>query len=118
MPAEILADFQALVAKIHAKLPKTRILFISIKPSLSRWRLIEAIRAANALIRGYTATDPRLGYIDIFPAMLGKDGKPRPELFRADGLHMTRAGYTIWRDAVAKALVARRPPAVVTAPAP
>jgi lysophospholipase L1-like esterase len=33
--------------------------------------------------------------------MLGPDGRPRPELFRPDRLHMTRAGYAIWRDAVA-----------------
>lgn len=117
-PQELLADFQALVAKVHARLPATRILFVSIKPSLSRWRLIESIRAANTLVRAYTATDPRLGYVDIFPAMLGKDGKPRPELFRPDGLHMTPAGYAIWRGAVARALAGKRPPALVTAPAP
>ena len=28
--------------------------------------------------------------------MLGADGKPRKELLRADGLHMTPAGYEIW----------------------
>jgi lysophospholipase L1-like esterase len=28
--------------------------------------------------------------------MLGDDGKPRPELFLKDGLHMTEAGYAVW----------------------
>jgi lysophospholipase L1-like esterase len=110
-PEAVLADFQALVAKVHAKLPTTRILFVSIKPSLSRWQLIEGIRTANTLVRDYVATDPRLGYIDIVPQMLGRDGKPRPELYREDGLHMTRAGYDIWRTAVTKALKARPLPA-------
>jgi lysophospholipase L1-like esterase len=109
-PEEVTADFQALVAKVHARLPRTRILFLSIKPSLSRWQLMDSIRTTNALIQAYTATDPRLGYIDIVPAMLGPDGKPRPELFREDGLHMTRAGYDIWRAAVGKALNWKLPP--------
>ena len=100
-PARILADFQALVAHIHARLPATRILFISIKPSLLRWAMIDRIRETNRLVRAYTATSPHLGFIDIAPEMLGPDGRPRPELFRPDRLHMTRAGYTIWRDAVA-----------------
>ncbi len=103
-PDEVFADFQALVTKIRAKLPGTRILFVSIKPSLSRWRLIDGIRATNALVRDYTATDPLLGYVDIVPQMLGPDGRPRPELFLGDGLHMTRTGYDIWRAAVGKAL--------------
>jgi hypothetical protein len=28
--------------------------------------------------------------------MLGADGKPRPELFVQDGLHLNEAGYTLW----------------------
>ncbi|MEP9359371.1 SGNH/GDSL hydrolase family protein [Sphingomonas sp. KR3-1] len=116
-PEQVAGDFQMLVSKVHAKLPRTRILFISIKPSLSRWKLIEQIRATNALVLGYVATDPALTYVDIVPAMLGPDGKPRPELFREDGLHMTRAGYDIWRKAVAKALKAKPAPAILTPPA-
>jgi len=33
--------------------------------------------------------------------MLGNTGQPRPELFVADGLHMTRAGYLLWRALLA-----------------
>ncbi|NYT42617.1 hypothetical protein HZY97_17725 [Sphingomonas sp. R-74633] len=103
-PEVVASDFQTLVTKVHLRLPQTRILFISIKPSLSRWRLYDSIRETNALVRDYVATDPRLGYVDIVPPMLGLDGRPRPELFREDGLHMTRPGYDIWRAAVGKAL--------------
>jgi lysophospholipase L1-like esterase len=39
-----------------------------------------------------------LGFVDVFPQMLGSDGKPRPELLGPDGLHMTRKGYELWRD--------------------
>ena len=103
-PAQVLADFRAFADLVHARLPRTRILFVSIKPSIARWSMIESIRAANALVKAYAGSSDRLGFIDIFPAMLGPDGKPRPELLREDGLHMTRAGYAIWRDAVAAAL--------------
>ena len=103
-PAQVLAAFQALTARVHAALPETRILFVSIKPSISRWGKVALMREANRLIRDHVAKDRRLGYVDIFDAMLGADGKPRPELFEADGLHMTAAGYAIWRDKVAAAL--------------
>ena len=42
-------DFRAFVKVVRAKLPTTPIYFLSIKPSIRRWKLIETIRQANAL---------------------------------------------------------------------
>ena len=38
--------------------------------------------------------------------MLGSDGKPRPELFLDDGLHMNAQGYQIWSDLLRDRLAA------------
>jgi lysophospholipase L1-like esterase len=92
----LLNDFKALVKIVHRNLPDTPIVFISIKPSIQRWKLIGPIREANRLIRAFIATDKRLRYLDVEPPMLGADGKPRPELFVADGLHLNDAGYKLW----------------------
>jgi lysophospholipase L1-like esterase len=40
--------------------------------------------------------------------MLGKNGRPRPELFLEDGLHLDAAGYDLWRDVVGRALARER----------
>ena len=37
----------------------------------------------------------KLGFINFFPQLLGADGKPREELFVADKLHFSEAGYDI-----------------------
>lgn len=100
-PETLLAEYRELVRRIHERLPQTRIGFISIKPSPSRWHLAPSVRRANEMVRDFTATDPRLFYVDVFTPMLGADGAPRPELYLADRLHMSEAGYAIWRDAVA-----------------
>ena len=42
----------------------------------------------------------KVGYVDVFTPSLNPDGQPRPELLRKDGLHLTPAGYEVWRDAV------------------
>ena len=93
---QILADFTAFVAKVREGLPEVPIYYISIKPSPLRWRYAERIRQANAMIAESIKQDPKLHYVDVFTPMLGKDGTPRPELFRSDRLHMTRAGYELW----------------------
>ena len=95
-PAQVHADFRAFVAKVHAVLPRTRIAFVAIKPSLARWALIAKVREANRLIRADCDRDDRLGFVDVDGPMLGWDGKPRPDLFVQDGLHLSAKGYALW----------------------
>jgi lysophospholipase L1-like esterase len=85
-------------------LPKTLIVFISIKPSIDRWSLIDSIRKTNGLIKEFIETDPLLTFVDVEPVMLGPDGKPRKELFLDDGLHLSQQGYKEWTALVAKEL--------------
>ncbi|MFQ5732154.1 MAG: SGNH/GDSL hydrolase family protein [Planctomycetaceae bacterium] len=92
----VAADFRRFVKTVHAKLPKTRILFIAIKPSIRRWKLADTMKAANTLIADQCGKNERLDYVDVFTPMLGKDGKPRAELFIIDGLHLNAAGYKLW----------------------
>jgi lysophospholipase L1-like esterase len=94
-PEQILTDFKALVDEVRPELPQTEFLYLSIKPSIARWKLVDKIKQTNALILDYTKTDKQLGFIDIFPVVLGEDGKPRKELFLPDGLHMSRAGQKL-----------------------
>jgi lysophospholipase L1-like esterase len=92
---QVVVDFERFVRAVHTKLPRTRIVYIGIKPSLLRWAQIDRMRAANAMIRAFCERDDRLAFVDVDHAMLGWDEKPRPELYVADGLHLTAEGYRI-----------------------
>jgi lysophospholipase L1-like esterase len=101
IPQEVYASFRTFEKLMRQKLPKSQLVFLSIKPSLARWELYPKMQEANNLIRQYIEKHPkRLRFIDVGTPMLGADGKPRPELFLEDGLHMTRVGYEIWTEAV------------------
>lgn len=99
-PDRILHDYQTFTSIVHRKLPTTRVVFVSIKPSIARDSLMGKIRETNRLISNFTRTDKRLGYVDIFTPMLDASGRPRRELFLGDGLHMNARGYEIWRDKI------------------
>jgi lysophospholipase L1-like esterase len=100
-PAQQIADgFTKFDQKVHAALPDAKIIFISIKPSLRRFAFMDKILSANALVKAYIGQQPHLAFVDVVPQMLGADGKPRPELLVADGLHMTAEGYKIWTAAL------------------
>jgi len=106
-PGTIDATFGKLVARIRAELPLCRIYVLSIKPSPSRWTLWPRMQRANALLRADCADDSLLTYVDVAGAMLGQDGKPKPDIFLEDRLHMNRAGYRLWRDALRPVLLGR-----------
>jgi lysophospholipase L1-like esterase len=99
-PEQVLTDYRRFVRLVRDSLPSARIVFISIKPSPSRWTLAALQREANRLVRDIVATDTLLSYVDAFQPMLGANGRPQPALFVADSLHMTPAGYAIWRATV------------------
>jgi lysophospholipase L1-like esterase len=100
-PQQVADDYRTFVRMVRDSLPNAKIVFISLKPSPSRWKLVDQQREANRLVRAIVSGDPLQSYVDVFTPMLGANGRPTPELFVSDSLHMTPAGYAIWRARVA-----------------
>jgi lysophospholipase L1-like esterase len=92
-PEWVYADFEALMRKIRFHLPDTRVIVLSIKPSTARWHQWEKMRQANAMMSDFLGKQQNMHFVDISAPILGPDGKPRPELFEKDGLHLNAAGY-------------------------
>ena len=92
--------FEKLFSMIRNRLPKSSIVYVSIKPSPSRENLLPKMREANGLIRNFLKKKKRTAFVDVYPEMINDEGKPRPELFIADKLHMNKEGYLIWQKAI------------------
>lgn len=99
-PEQIAGQFTAFLDKVHRALPDARIIAIGVKPSVQRWAQIGKGRAINALMRAQCEGRPYATFVDVEQPMLSLDGKPRPELYVEDGLHMSPAGYRIWNAAI------------------
>lgn len=94
----VLADFKEFIAFRNKDLPKTPIIYISLKPSILRWAKWPEMKRANELIHDEAKKNKRVTFFDIASKMLGADGKPLPDIFVADGLHMNEKGYKIWHE--------------------
>ena len=103
-PARVAGEVAEFLSRVRTTLPQARVVCLAVKPSPSRWNLADKVRQTNALLQAVVAQDTMATYVDVYTPMIGADGRPRAELFRADSLHMTPAGYAVWRDAVAPAL--------------
>lgn len=97
---QILNDFKRFVYKVHWRRPETRIFFVSLKPSPSRWHLRDQIVRTNELVAEYCAREKNLKFIDVYTSMLDADGKPRQELFVKDNLHLNEKGYELWTSLI------------------
>ena len=92
---QVFADFKEFVATVHAKLPDTDIIFISLSPSIARWKQADMTKDLNARVADYIKGKARLRYIETYDIALGPDGQPRPELFAKDKLHFSAEGYKL-----------------------
>ena len=101
----VLNRFKNLLSEIRAVYPNVPVAFVSIKPSPSRWQMKDRAIAANNLIKKFLKKEKNTQFIDIWKAMLGPDGKPMPDIFIEDNLHMNAKGYAIWQKIIQPYLV-------------
>ena len=99
-PETVFEDFKAFVGKVRAKLPEVRIAFMASGPSIARWTQVDKQRRLNQLVKEYISQGANMDFIDAFDVFLGPDGKPKPDLYVADKLHNSPAGYKIRAELV------------------
>lgn len=106
-PEQVEEDFTEFRTRLFAKVPKAKLIVMAIRPSPARESIREVEAAMNLRFRKAAEEDPRIicvsGSCDRF---LDAAGKPVPNLYVADGLHMSAAGYAIWKELLMPLLAA------------
>lgn len=98
-PEEVYLFFCAFAEKMRSLLPHVPLYFLSIKISLARWGIADAIRLTNELISREIDKYPDWQYIDMTTPLLEPDGRPGQAFFENDGLHLSPVGYQRWAQA-------------------
>jgi lysophospholipase L1-like esterase len=102
---KVIERFKELFYLIRGHLPRAHILYISIKPSPSRQRLMPSMVEANSGIKKFLSKKRRTGFVDVYSMMLLPDGNPMGDIFLEDKLHMNSMGYAIWQKAILPYLI-------------
>ncbi len=100
-PPEVARGVEAVVELIGRKLPGAHILLMSILPRQPhRYDWIDhAVRRTNRLIRPLGDAE-RVTYVNLHDRFLDDQGALRRALYRGDLLHLSRAGYAAWAEAI------------------
>ncbi len=106
VPADTVVErFKRLYYMIRKQDKKVLITYISMKPSPSRASAKDKMIEGNEKIRNWLGTKKHTSFVDVFNKMLLPDGKPIPDIFLKDSLHMNAKGYTIWQKEIAPHLL-------------
>lgn len=95
--AEVVQRFKTLFGIIRQNLPSATVSFVSIKPSPVREKLQPKVKEANREIKAFIKTQQNANFIDVYDAMLDRNGNMREALYKEDRLHMQPEGYVIWQ---------------------
>jgi lysophospholipase L1-like esterase len=98
--AMVFERFKKLFTDISAKLPDVPIVYVSLKPSPSRERLMLKMVEANLFIESFIKKNKKIVFVDVYHSMLNAEGHPIEEIFKADKLHMNEKGYAIWQKKI------------------
>ncbi|WP_395749466.1 GDSL-type esterase/lipase family protein [Prosthecobacter sp.] len=99
-PEQIRDAARDFITKVHATLPDTRIFCIGLPPvrRSSSPEVLAVIQKMNTLLAELAKSEKNTEFIDLFPAFLDPEGKPRTDFFVEDGTHFSPKGYAAVRD--------------------
>ncbi|MFV5687277.1 GDSL-type esterase/lipase family protein [Flavobacterium sp. ZT3R25] len=97
--------FKILYQDIRKEFPKTAIVYISMKPSPSRWKMNERLIDGNERIRKFIKRQDNTLFLSVWEKMLDANKKPIPTIFLKDNLHMNAQGYSIWQKIIEPVLL-------------
>ena len=98
-PEQVEEDFTEFRTRLFERSPAAKLIVLAVRPSPARLSIIKAEADLNERFRKAAAADPRITHLPgSCDRYLDNTGKPIPELFVADGLHMSEAGYAIWKE--------------------
>lgn len=99
-PAEVAQLFANVHSRVRQHNANAPVFYIAVTPTESRYQAWPQIRAGNSAARAFCLAHENTHFIGTESIYLDAAGKPKPELFVDDKLHLNQAGYTVWAAAI------------------
>ncbi|OFY41269.1 MAG: hypothetical protein A2X18_12880 [Bacteroidetes bacterium GWF2_40_14] len=96
--------FRIFAHKVNCDFPLSTLYIVSVKPSPSRFSLIDKQAAINGMLKSFADKMPNIEYIDVASQMMTPNGVDST-LFINDKLHMNAKGYQLWTTIIRPLLI-------------
>ncbi len=92
---QVIQTWKLIMAGIASKLPETKVIYLSLRPSVKRKALLGTQKAVNDGIRASMEGKENMRFVDLTPALMTPEGQPNAKLLVADMLHLNADGYQV-----------------------
>ena len=99
-PQEVAGLFSYVLGKVREHNQEAPVFYVAVTPTSSRFGAWPEIKAANTAVRAVCERANNTYFIGTESVFLDAEGRPRPELFLGDRLHLNRDGYVRWAAAI------------------
>jgi lysophospholipase L1-like esterase len=107
-PEEVFIFFKQLMADIRKKYGNIPVAYISIKPSIKRFNIIDQIKFTNKIIAAeIEKMNDATFFVNIYDKMLDDNLYPKKDLFELEGLHINDKGYALWNAIINETLASK-----------
>ena len=103
--ATVVGRFITLFNDIRNRWNNIPLMYVAMKPSPAREKLMPKYEEANKQIATFLASQKNTVFIDVYHAMLLPGGTPMTDIFVEDNLHMNAKGYAIWKKLIEPYLI-------------
>ena len=98
-PDQVEADFKQFRTRLFQRAPEAKLLVLAVRPSPARISIRKEEQKLNERFQKAAQEDERITYVaGSCDRYLDEAGKPIPKYFVEDGLHMSPAGYEVWKE--------------------
>ena len=92
---EVTDTWKKLMARFNKDLPETKVIYLSIRPSVKRVNLMAEEKKTNDAIRALIEGQKNIQFVNLTPALLTPEGQPNASLLVSDMLHLNAEGYKV-----------------------
>ena len=95
-PEDLAKEYEDFSNRLKKALPKTKLVYLAVRPSLSRIAIVDKQKQFNSWLEKYCKSQKGRFFLDMHSPFYLPDGTVMPDIFVADRLHLNEKGYLIF----------------------
>jgi lysophospholipase L1-like esterase len=101
-PTDVAQNIEAILQAIESYNPRLKVIVCQVMPRSENGQQLYAdkIKQLNSTVADYVKTNPNFALCDTWSIYADANGDPNPADFVPDHLHLNRAGYVAWKQAL------------------
>jgi hypothetical protein len=105
---ELAKEYEDFSNRLKKALPKTKLVYLAVRPSLSRIAIVDKQKQFNLWLENYCKSQKGRFFLDMHSPFYLPDGiTVMPDIFIADRLHLNEKGYLIFSAKIREFILER-----------